>query len=409
TDLALGDNWRLRHNTRYDRVDGRLSTMYAAWWDGFVDAAGASDPNGQYLNRWWYGSNDSGRFTATEVLAEGRVETAGITHTLLVGVDNMTNRQSIDSPSEVLATPLNVYTPVYGTFREPAMSDGTPDVNDVARFGLTVQDQLTLAERLHVRLGLRRDRVSNAVVGGGKELDWVTTGNVGVVYEVVNGFAPYLSYAQSFTPVSGTTFSGDLFKPRLGEQIEAGFKWEAQTAPAQFSAAYYTLTENNRLTADPVNVGYSVQLGQADIQGVELEARSEDGPWTTLGSYTWTHARASADAWGSALNADQQLEGIPEHQASVWTTHDFTGYGLPGVTLGGGVRYVGRVGDGTGNVFVPPVTLFDAMGAYTMGQWRFAVNVNNLTDKPYIATCLARGDCWFGQRRTLSVTAGFTY
>jgi iron complex outermembrane receptor protein len=38
-----------------------------------------------------------------------------------------------------------------------------------------------------------------------------------------------------------------------------------------------------------------------------------------------------------------------------------------------------------------------------------SLNVNNLTDKPYIATCLARGDCWFGQRRTLSLKTGFSF
>mgnify|MGYP006196811097 CR=1 FL=1 len=33
------------------------------------------------------------------------------------------------------------------------------------------------------------------------------------------------------------------------------------------------------------------------------------------------------------------------------------------------------------------------------------VNINNLADKDYIATCLARGDCWFGPRRKAVVTA----
>lgn len=65
------------------------------------------------------------------------------------------------------------------------------------------------------------------------------------------------------------------------------------------------------------------------------------------------------------------------------------------------MRHVDRIGDGTGSVFVPSVTLWDAMASYDMGAWRFALNANNLTDKSYIATCLARGDCWFGQRRRI--------
>jgi iron complex outermembrane receptor protein len=407
-DVALGGAWRLRHSTRYDRVDGRLSTMYAAWWDGFVDATGTPDPNGEHLNRWWYGSDDAGRLATTEVLAEGRVRTGDITHAVLAGVDAMTNEQAMNA-FDAFATPLNVYRPVYGTFVEPAMTGGTPDVNRTSRFGLVLQDQMTLAERLHIRLGLRRDRVRNSVVGGDSDLHWVTTGNVGVVYEVADGLAPYVSYAESFVPVAGTTFAGDLFEPRRGEQIEAGLKWESQSVPAQVTAAYYSLVENNRLAADPVNVGYSVQIGRADIRGVELETRTSAGPWTTIGSYTWTHARATADAWGGGLNPDAQLESIPEHQASVWATHDFARFGLAGVTLGGGLRYVGHVGDGTGNVFVPSVVLADLMGSYTMGPWRLSLNVNNLTDRNYIATCLARGDCWFGPRRAVSLTAGFVF
>jgi iron complex outermembrane receptor protein len=38
-----------------------------------------------------------------------------------------------------------------------------------------------------------------------------------------------------------------------------------------------------------------------------------------------------------------------------------------------------------------------------------ALNVTNLFDKKYLTTCLARGDCYFGARRTVvgSVTYRF--
>lgn len=407
--LALGSSWRLRNSLRHDRVDGSLSTMYAAWWDGFVDQTGAPDANGEYLNRYWYGGHDKGRITSLELTAEGHFRTGGVAHTLLVGIDDQMNDQSNDSPLDTLATPLNVYAPVYGSFAEPPLRDGTLTENEIRRFGATLQDQLTIAKRLHVRLALRRDRVKNALVGGESEVDGVTTGNAGAVYEVVDGLAPYVSYAESFVPVSGTTFEGALFEPKRGEQVEAGLKWESRKAPVQVNAAYYKLKEKNRLAADPVHVGHSIQIGQADIQGVELEARGQAGPWTVLGGYTWTQARASSTSWGDELDPDQQLEGVPEHQASVWATHDFTHLGLPRVTLGGGARFVGRIGDGTGNVSVPSVTLFDLMGSWNVGNWRLSINANNLTDKVYIATCLARGDCWFGQRRTLSMTAGLRF
>ena len=55
----------------------------------------------------------------------------------------------------------------------------------------------------------------------------------------------------------------------------------------------------------------------------------------------------------------------------------------------------------------PSVTLLDLLFAYDTGNWRYALNVNNATDKEYVSTCLSRGDCWFGARR--SVIASATY
>ena len=84
-------------------------------------------------------------------------------------------------------------------------------------------------------------------------------------------------------------------------------------------------------------------------------------------------------------------------------------FSAAGLSLGAGARSVGRIGDGTGNVFVPAVTLFDAMASLDRGPWRLALNASNLTDRSYIASCLARGDCWFGQRRKVVLSADYRW
>jgi iron complex outermembrane recepter protein len=390
-------------------VSGLMKSMYANWWDGFVDANGTADPDGRYLGRTWYVSDDRAHVTATEGLLEGRQRTGRIEHRLLFGVDGLWDDSS-QTIGEGAGTALDVYAPVYGSFAEPTTGDALPVDTAIRRAGFFAQDQMKIADRLSVRAGIRRDRVTNTVVSGEGTLDWATTGNVGVVYEVAAGLAPYASYSQSFDPVSGTDAAGAVFKPKRGEQIEGGLKWESPSMPVQASGSVFRIEERNRLVTDPANFGKSIQIGEAKIKGVELEARSDIKSWTLLGSYTWTQARASAGSFGGDLDPEQQLEGIPEHQSSMWITHDLTHTGLAGVTVGGGVRYIGRLGDGTGNVFVPDVTLLDLMASYTIrNNWRVSLNVNNLTDKSYIATCLARGDCWFGQRRVVSVTTGFSY
>lgn len=408
TEFALNDSWQLRHNLRHDDVDGLLKTMYAAWWDGFVDANGNADANGEYLGRYWYVNDEHSRTTTGDLLVQGEVQTGVVKHTLVFGIDGLLHDASAASVED-LATPLNVYAPVYGSFAEPSLGAATPSESEIRRVGVLAQDQMKIGERFSVRLGVRRDMVRNAVVGKDVEKDWATSSNVGVVYQILPGLAPYASYSESFNPVTGVDAAGKGFKPKRGKQIEGGLKWEAQSLPLQATAAWYSIEEKNRLADDPNNFGNSIQLGEARIKGVELEANGELASWSLLGSYTYTHVRATAETWGGNINPDEQIEGIPKHSAAAWAVHDFTHLGLTGFKLGAGVRYVGRIGDGTGDVFVPAVTLFDAMASYETDSWRFALNANNLADKSYIAVCLARGDCWFGQRRRVVMSAAYRW
>jgi iron complex outermembrane receptor protein len=407
-DVGLNGSWRLQHNLRHDRAEGLMKSMYAAWWSGFLDETGQPNADGRYLARLWYVNDDDSQITTSEVLLQGRRNTGRLTHTLVFGVDGMLHDASQVS-GEGDATPLNVYAPAYGSFADPFRPGAPATDTKIERLGLLAQDQIKVVDRVNLRLGVRRDRVRNAIVDGEIAIDWATSVNVGAVYEVRPGLAPYASYSESFNPVSGTDAGGNIFKPKRGEQVEAGVKWESQVVPVQATGAWYALKERNRLTSDPGNVGYSVQIGEARIKGLELEAKGDVSSWSVLGSYSYTRARASAASWGGDLDPTQQMEAIPAHTSSIWAVHDFGRLRLPGFRLGGGVRHVGRIGDGTGAVFVPPVTLLDALASYDTRVWRFALNVNNLTDKSYLATCLARGDCWFGARRMVSLTASVKY
>lgn len=403
-DLSLNDAWRLRHNLRHDRVKGLMKSMYAAWWEGFVDADGKPDANGKYMNRLWYVYDDEARLTSSDLLLQGELRTGSVQHTLLLGMDG-TLQNSRQWTGETAATPINVYQPVYGVFPEPHLPAGTPSENRVRRLGFLAQDQMKFSEQLSVRAGVRHDKVRNTAVGSPTIKDSATSFNLGTVYQFVPGLAPYASYSESFTPVAGTDAAGKTFKPKRGEQFELGVKWEPASLPLQASAAVYSLKEKNRLADDPNHVGKRIQLGMAKIRGLEAELKADLGAWNVMGNYTYTRARATAGSFGGNLDANEQIEGVPEHTASVWVVHNFG----KGFKAGGGARYVGSSGDGTGKVSVSSVSLLDAMASYETGAWRFALNLNNLADKDYIATCLSRGDCWFGQRRRVVLTADYRW
>jgi iron complex outermembrane recepter protein len=171
------------------------------------------------------------------------------------------------------------------------------------------------------------------------------------------------------------------------------------------NGAIYDTIENNRLAADPDNPLISIQTGRVRIQGAELEVISKVTPDLDLiGAYAYVNARVE-----SGDNAGKHVETVPEHQASLWAKYRLTVLGLPGVTVGGGVRYIGESWDGTDTIRTPDYTLFDAMIRYENGPWRFQVNASNLADKRHVTTCLARGDCFFGIGRTVLSSLTYTF
>jgi len=401
-EQALGSDWTLRQNFRHDKVEGGMRTMYAAWWDGYLNAAGQPDPDGSYLNRIWYAQDDESTITNADLLFEGRLTFGDTQHTLLGGTDFMRSTLSQRSWADDYATPLDVYNPVYGTFPALDWHALPSDVTDsgVRNIGFLLQDQVKIGPNWVVVAGVRHDKADS----GGEE-DSATSKNLGVVYRT-GDFSPYASYSESFEPTAGTDAAGNRFVPKRGKQVELGVKW-TPSERISASAAVYQLKEKNRLATDPANVNESIQIGEVTGKGVELEATANLRGWEFVAAYTYMDTRQT-DAGADQRYQDQQLSGIPKHSAALWAVHRFAA--LPGLRFGGGVRYVGETGDGAaGGTVTPSYTLLDLIASYDTGPWRFALNVNNVTDKTYIATCLERGDCWFGTQRTAVLSAGYRW
>jgi iron complex outermembrane receptor protein len=399
----LHRDWTLRHHLRHDRVEGSMRTMYADWSEGFFDAAGNPDPNGTWLQRLWYFNDDKLRTTHADLLVEGRVATGPVRHTLLAGIDTMqaTAEQWTWSGT---ATPLDVYRPVYGTFALPALDPAEPDRTRVRRTGVLLQDQMKWGDRWVVVAGVRRDQSRT-----NDRKDAATSGNLGAVFLAGGGWSPYAGYSESFEPVAGSDAGGQPFKPTRGRQVEAGVKWQPAGRRIVASAAAYRLVEQNRLAPDPNDPNEQVQRGEVTVQGFEVEASARLRAWDLVASYTYADAAVSDTTADDAHRIGQQLSGIPRHSASAWAVHRLGGWGLPGLRAGLGMRYAGTTGDGIGVQSVPAVTLVDAMVGYDTGPWRLALNVNNLADKRYVATCLDRGDCWFGVRRKVVLSATYAW
>ena len=87
-------------------------------------------------------------------------------------------------------------------------------------------------------------------------------------------------------------------------------------------------------------------------------------------------------------NVDEQLTQVPRHQFGFWGKYRF------------GRRRCAR--DARGDADRRHV-------GYEVAKWRFALNVNNLTDRVYNSVCLARGDCWWGTRRNAIASVSYRF
>jgi iron complex outermembrane receptor protein len=279
----------------------------------------------------------------------------------------------------------------------------TPDLVQ-QQAGFYVQDQVRWGSLIGV-YGLRYDKAKSDIQGIQPQNDKALTGRAGLMYELPFGLTPYVSYAQSFDPVFGTAPYGNsqcndstngLCKPVRGEQYEAGFKF-MQTRNLVINGAVFDITQKNRLAFD-ANAGMgNVQSGEARIRGAELEVLATVmNNLDVIGAYTYLDAKVT-----EGDNAGNRIETVPEHQASLWAKYRFAMFGVPGFSIGAGVRYIGPVWDGTDTIETPSYTLFDAMAAWENEQWRFQINGSNLGDKIFFTACLTRGDCFYGSRRTV--------
>src|SRR5690606_37769585 len=143
--------------------------------------------------------------------------------------------------------------------------------------GFYLQDQMKFGQNWIVVAGLRYDRSVSSVEQDSDQTSTALTKRLGLMYAADHGWSPYLSYSESFKPVSGLNADNDRYVPMRVEQIEAGLKYESEDGSTQFNAAVYSLRENNRLVPDPTNPNNSIQAGKTKNTGLELELKTALG------------------------------------------------------------------------------------------------------------------------------------
>ncbi|MEF2551626.1 TonB-dependent siderophore receptor [Aurantimonas sp. A2-1-M11] len=409
----FNEAFTVRQNLRYAHTESTYDYVYPfGYADDLSGLNGLAGGTSDQLARLHFRTTPDADSFNVDTQLESTFATGPLDHTLLVGLDYRYYEIDDLQGTSTLYSPLSVIDPVYGINIGPIDNIYVDNTQTLTQTGFYAQDQIRFGQ-LVVTLNGRADIIETQLdsnLGADAEAsDTYFSGRAGAAYVFDNGIAPYVSYSRFVTPVLGVDPDTQLpFEQGEGKQYEVGVKYQPTGFDSFVTASLFDLTRGNVLVNDVAGgrAFTQIQVGEIRSRGIELEGTLAltDG-LSAIASYTAYDIDVTET---SDINQGLTPVAIPEEFASLWLDYKVQSGWLKGLGLGGGVRWTGKSYANLANsLVVPDFTVFDAAVSYERGNWRGQVNVANLTDKRYVASCNGDTSCFYGDPR--KVTASLTY
>jgi iron complex outermembrane receptor protein len=397
----FSDTLSFRQNVRYSQTNLDHAAVYGCGL--------AADF--RTLNRCLFPVSEKSSGLTLDNQLEAKLATGAVRHTLLVGADYSDQKDDYSSAFGSAPT-LDIFNPVYGaTVVTPTVSNHT--VSKQRQFGLYLQDQMKLDKWVLTASG-REDWVRSTTdniltpASSTAQSDQAFSGRLGLNYVFDSGISPYVAYSRSFQANPGVDYLNAALKPTTANQTEVGIKYQPPGTTNLITLALYDLTQNNAVTSDPLF--QKRQIGETRVRGVELEGKTSPLPGLRLSaSYAYTNSRIMASATPAEVNRPIPL--VPKQQASAGADYVIQSGPLARLGFGGVVRYVGNhVGySKLDSSETAGYVLFDASLRYTIERWTLQLNAMNVLDKRYVASCDDLNSCYYGNARTVNLTARYAW
>lgn len=397
------DTWILSQKLNYGYNDLLLRSVYA-----FPN----SDANASELYRGVVFRDGTNQSITLDNKAVANWYSDRAEHTLLTGIDLQYHKTEGEEQDSYLFSSINPFDPEYGEYTPLDSANNIDREINKSQASLYSQYQIKFDEQWVALAGARYDWVNteNKSDKGNQDEsndDGQLSFNAGIMYLADNGVSPYVNYAQSFEVLSTIDPStGKLYAPLEGEQVEIGVKYQPDFMEGNINLAWFDITQKNALVTNPVN-WIATQTGEVQSMGVELDIVAQVTKNLKV-SAAYTYTDATTDDTGG--QGTQQAGLIPKHAASAWIDYDTALMGIPGLNVGTGVRYIGESKDSpaSSDLTVSSATLWDMAVSYDISsQWQAQLNVNNLLDEEYIASCDYY--CYYGQSRSITLNANYRW
>jgi len=404
------DNWSILFGANY-----RDTSL-----EGFATETGFGGVVNGEVNRFRRYRDYDSTYQVLRAEVSGNVNVAGFENRLIIGIDT----DKFENDQFALRVRgdqyINVFNPVYGAYALPTPTSNTDLVEIQESVGVFIQDQISLSDKLDIRIGARFDdyeqRLNNRLANTNtKQTESRVSPQFGVVYEASDYVSVYGAYGENFRPLSGADANGDGFEPNQSTSAEVGVKFTLNDGALFGTVAVFKVQQDNMLVVDDPTAFTYAAIGEAQSKGIELDLTGELTDtleiWASYAYVDATIENSFFDAnFGYTVEAGASLLNVPEQQLSLQLVQSTALYGKA-IKFGGGLLHVGKRNGFFGTDFeLPSYTTARVFVNYDVtDEIGIAAEVNNLFDETYYTNSFA--DAWVqpGTPRNLKFSASYKF
>jgi len=404
------DNWSILFGANY-----RDTSM-----EGFATETGFGGVIDGEVNRFRRYRDFDAKYQVFRTELSGNLELGGFEHRLIMGVD----ADKFENDQVILRVRgdqyINVFNPVYGAYELPTPTSNTDRVEIQESVGVFIQDQISLTDKLDIRIGARFDdyeqRLNNRLANTNtKQTESRVSPQFGVVYEASDYVSVYGAYGENFRPLSGADANGDGFEPNQSTSAEVGVKFTLNDGALFGTVAVFKVEQDNMLVVDDATAFTYAAIGEAQSKGIEIDLTGELTDtlevWASYAYVDATIENSFFDAnFGYTVEAGASLLNVPEQQLSLQLVQSTVLYGKA-IKFGGGLLHVGKRNGFFGTDFeLPSYTTARAFVNYDVTDAiGITAEVNNLFDETYYTNSFA--DAWVqpGTPRNVKFSASYKF
>jgi len=388
-ERRMSKTFTLRDKIYYTDLDWKT--------DGTLFFGAFPTPGGTFVARALITLDDRQKLFGNQLEASLAFDTGVVKHQLLAGfeVSRLGDKFALGFAQLPL---ISLFNPV-----ETATANAITRVTTMQADGRSINyapyvlDHISFSEKAQILLGGRYDVIDfqdeRTLFNNGFAIPLPTDRTykkfspmAGFTFSPVSSVSLYANAGQAFAPPSSQQL-GEL-KAEESTQVEFGVKTSLFDGKLNTSLAAYQLDKENLAIADANQITY--HTGEQRSRGIELDIAAQPAHnWQAFIVYAYTDAELKQFVeeiqipTGGTFQADRSGNTpafVPKHILNFWSNKEFKN----GLGIGAGARYISSQFIDEDNAYeIDGYVTVDSMVYYSIGNWRWSINLKNLTDTEY--------------------------